>query len=139
MKENGESNSEVKYLRDMIYPIAESYGKERLMIECRKYKIPSAYALEIIKYIYPDIRQTSYCPVLVIKWLNDEYLIDEQLKSKNLAKIPVEERKKYLKYRVGREIKVRYRFKDKSRKYQDTKLMQLYCLKLYNYLKRNGY
>lgn len=139
MKENGESNPEVKFLRDMISLIVEPYGKERLTIECRKYKIPSAYALEIIKYIYPDTKQTSYCPILVIKWLNDEYLIDEHLKKKNLAKIPDEEKQKYQKYRVGREIKVRYRFKDKPRKYQDIKLMQLYCLKLYNYLKRNGY
>lgn len=139
MKEINQSNSEIQYLREMIDSIVEPYGKESLMVECRKYQIPSIYALEVIKYIYPSIKQTSACSKLVVKWLSDEYLTDEKLKEKNLAKVPDDERSNYLKYRVGREIKVRYRFKDRSEKYQDKRLTQLYCLKLYKYLKRNGY
>lgn len=139
MKENIQLNSEIKHLRDRIDSLVEPHGEERLTIECRRYNIPSIYALEVIKYIYPNLRQTSLCPKLVVKWLSDEYLIDEKLKQKNLAKIPEYERSKYMKYRVGREIKVRYRFKDRTKKYQEMKLTQLYCLKLYKYLKRNGY
>lgn len=139
MKEMKKSIARTSYLRKRIDSLLESEETERIVIECRKYKIPSAYAIEIIKYIYPNPRQTSYCPKVVIKWISDEYLIDEHLKEKNLSKIPEQERPKYEKYRVGREIKVRYRFKEQTKKYQEIKLAELYCLKLANYLKRNGY
>lgn len=139
MKEIRKSNSEIKYLREKIDSLVQPYGNERLMIECSKYKMASIDALEILKYVYPGIRQASSCPKLVVKWINDEDLTNARIKNKNLSKVPDDERSKYLKYRVGREIKVRYRFKDKTKKYQDIRLTQLYCRKLYKYLERNGY
>lgn len=139
MKENRRSYSEINYLIEQIDFLVSNSEHERLMTECRKYKIPSAYALEIIKYIFPDTRQTTIVPIIVVKWINDEYLLDTRNKDKYLSKIPEKELAKYKKYRVGREIKVRYRFKDKSRKYQDNRLARIYCLGLLKYIKNNGY
>ncbi len=133
------SQNRVLYLRKRINELLDNEETELLTIECRKYKIPSAYVIEILKYIYPDVRQTSRIPKVIIQWMYDEYLIDKELKEKNLAKIPDDEKKYYSKYRIGREIKVRYRFKDKSKKYQNIKLSQLYLLKLYRYLIAKGY
>lgn len=133
------SVGEIQYFKKSLSYMLKHEQKERIMTECRKYNLTSAYAMDIIKYIDPKARQTSFLPKIIIQWINDEYLMDSRLKEKNLLKIPKEEQSKYNKYRVGREIKVRYRFKDQTKKYQDIKLTELYYLKLYKYLKRNGY
>lgn len=133
------SIAEISYFENAISRMLINDNAELLTVECRKYKIPSAYVIDILKYIYPDIRQTSRIPKIVIKWIDDEYLIDRSLKEKNLEKIPDNLKSKYSKYRVGREIKVRYRFRDKPKKYQSIKLRQLYLFKLYRYLIKKGY
>lgn len=133
------SLTRVNYLENIISYMLRDEDTNLLTVECRKYKIPSAYVIDILKYIYPDIRQTSRIPKIVIKWIDDEYLIDRSLKEKNLEKIPDDLKSKYSKYRVGREIKVRYRFRDKPKKYQNIKLRQLYLFKLYRYLIKKGY
>ncbi len=133
------SSNEIIYLQKRINQMIKNADSERLMIECRKYGLPSAYAIEIIKYIIPDAKQNSRVPTIIVKWINDEYLLDNRNKDKYLKRIPDDELKKYKKYRVGREIKVRYRFKEESRKYQDIRLSKVYCLGLLKYLRANGY
>lgn len=139
MKENQKSYSEISYLIDKIDFLLRNSERERLMVECRKYKIPSAYAIEIIKYIFPDMRQTAKIPTIVVKWINDEYLLDKRNREKYLSKIPACDLPKYKKFRIGREIKVRYRFKEQTKKYQDNRLARIYCIGLLKYLKNNGY
>lgn len=101
------SQTEIYYLRSEINRRLLDENKSRLTIECRKYKIPSVYAIDILKYIYPQIRQTTLIPKVVVEWISNEYLLDEQLKRKNLEKIPTELQSQYKKYRVGREIKIK--------------------------------
>ncbi len=76
------SIAEISYFENAISRMLIDDNVELLTIECRKYKIPSVYVIDILKYIYPDIRQTSKVPTIVIKWIDDEYLIDKNLKEK---------------------------------------------------------
>ncbi len=135
----GMSKKKVVYLRGQIDSLLKDDEQYRLTTACRIYKIPSAHAIEILKNIYPGIRQNSFVSLTVIEWINDKRLLDSSNKEKYLKRIPEKEQKYYKKYRVGREIKVRYRFKNKSKKYQDNKLQKIYCLGFYNYLKKRGY
>ncbi len=132
------SNNRLVFLRRQIDNYTTNSKTNRLMLECRNYHITSAYAIDILKHIYPNIKQSSTVPVIVVEWINDEYLLDKNNRVKHLNKIPEDEVSKYEKYRTGREIKVRYRFKGESKKYQEKKLAENYCIGLIRYIKRKG-
>ncbi len=131
------SNNRLNFLRKQIDNYTSNSETNRLMLECRNYQITSAYAVDILKHIYPNIKQSSTVPIIVIEWINNEYLLDKNNRTKYLNKIPDDEVSKYEKYRAGREIKVRYRFKDMPKKYQEKKLAENYCNSLIRYIRNS--
>lgn len=135
----GKSRVEVEFLQHMNSQLLSNAESNVLSVECRMHNISSVSAVEILKYIFPRVRQTSKVPCVVVQWLADEHLTEQQQKEKYLRRLSKAERKKYSKYRIGREIKVRLRFRNESKAYQDIRLAEIYNQGLIKYLKQKGY
>ncbi len=106
---------------------------------CKEIGISSVAALEVLKYFDKRYRPTTRVPKVLIEWIVAVKLLDAKKRQKFLKHMSKADRNKFEKYKVGREIKVRYRFKNESKEIQDKKLLEVYHNSLSRYLKECGY
>lgn len=130
--------SEIQHLNQIITEKLKYSKMVVLATECRKYGIVSIDAVEVLKYIDPRVRTTARVPIEYVNWLADTKLTDKAKKDKQIANLKPSEKEKYRKYRIGREIRVRTRYKNKSKAYQDLRLKNIYIAGLHKYLVDKG-
>lgn len=133
------TNAELDWLIKENKRMVEDTEEVMLSNICRVYKISSVQALEILKYFDKRIKPTSMIPRVWVEWIMDVGLLDANRRQKFLNKLSEEDRRKFEKLKVGREIKVRKRFINKPKEVQDKKLLEVYHNSLNRYLKERGY
>lgn len=133
------TNSELEWLINENNRMLEQSDKCMLTSACRQEGISSVSAIEVLKYFDKRLKPTTMIPRVLVQWIVDVELLDTQKRQKFLKKMSKADRNKFEKYKVGREIKVRYRFKNKSKTIQDKKLLEVYHDGLNRYLKECGY
>lgn len=133
-----ESNSKLQYLNLKCTQALSELETEVLSIQCQNHKISSLPVVQILQYILPKVKQTTRVPTILVDWIMDDGILKSNSRNKYLNKIPEEQRKKYQKYKVGREIKVRYRFRNETKRYQEMRLAINYNKALYKYLGKQG-
>ncbi len=132
------TKSEIMHLNQTITEKLKYSEMVVLATECRKYGIVSIDAVEVLKYIDPRVRTTARVPVEYVNWLVDTKLTDKAKKDKQIESLKPSEKDKYRKYRIGREIRVRTRYKNKPKAYQDLRLQNIYVAGLHKYLVDKG-
>ncbi|MFV0392828.1 MAG: hypothetical protein ACK5LC_00310 [Coprobacillaceae bacterium] len=135
---NTPTKSEIMHLNQAITDKLKYSEMVVLATECRKHGIVSIDAVEVLKYIDPRVRTTARVPVEYVNWLVDTKLTDKSKKEKQIEGLKPSEKDKYRKYRIGREIRVRTRYKNKPKAYQDLRLQNIYVAGLHKYLVDKG-
>lgn len=132
------TKSEIMHLNQTITEKLKYSEMVVLATECRKHGIISIEAVEVLKYIDPRVRTTARVPVEYVNWLVDTKMTDKSKKEKQIDNLNPNEKDKYRKYRIGREIRVRSRYKNKTKAYQDLRLQSIYISSLNRYLLEKG-
>ncbi|WOO86857.1 hypothetical protein RZE82_06980 [Mollicutes bacterium LVI A0039] len=133
------TNAEIEWLTKENNKMLEQSELYMMTSACRLHGISSVSALEVLKYFDKKYRPTTRIPLVLIEWIVDVDLLEAKKRQKFLKKMSKANRNKFEKYKVGREIKVRYRFKDKPKAIQDKKLLEVYNDSLARYLKERGF